>query len=550
MPSGRAEIELISHQPPFDFPQRLPLVEPFDDSDSAHTDLVSQLRQLLILLQDDRERLHEANIAAFAELSQCVNTLFDRFNRLPILPEITTPTTNTVAFTNEGSGVVSIDTGQQWKMRGNIVIDTDDFTTEQRQFTTTASTTYHVRWDATNGLRYIDTTDATYNPGALPETDASFASSETDILLQKIVTDGSNVPTFTAVLNRGHYTSMVSSNSNIALENTFSGGNILLNTTGASEVVVQAPSLRVSHTGTPLIILQDTASATTAAIAVLQYQDSGQTLIGRVGFDSATDGNFEVTNNISGGDIELNTTGSGDIILTSTSDVRVTTAELFIDSAGPHFYLEDNDAASDTAIQGLISFGRTANLNAARVGFATSLDTNFEVTNNVSGGDIELSTTGTGKVGINKTDPVVLVHAVGSIAADAGDVLTASEANTNGEISSAGTGASLAFYDRGYTGGTPLAGDKYVWYSTSNIARLWDFVNNDLLTIDASTGAVDFVTTSRIEIGPVSIIRGTGSPESVHTANVGSTFHRENGGAGTSFYVKESGTGNTGWVAK
>lgn len=43
---------------------------------------------------------------------------------------------------------------------------------------------------------------------------------------------------------------------------------------------------------------------------------------------------------------------------------------------------------------------------------------------------------------------------------------------------------------------------------------------------------------------------GTGSPEGVVTAPVGSTFRRTNGGAGTSFYVKESGAGNTGWVAK
>jgi hypothetical protein len=43
---------------------------------------------------------------------------------------------------------------------------------------------------------------------------------------------------------------------------------------------------------------------------------------------------------------------------------------------------------------------------------------------------------------------------------------------------------------------------------------------------------------------------GTGSPEGVVTAPVGSTFRRTDGGAGTSFYVKESGAGNTGWVAK
>ena len=43
---------------------------------------------------------------------------------------------------------------------------------------------------------------------------------------------------------------------------------------------------------------------------------------------------------------------------------------------------------------------------------------------------------------------------------------------------------------------------------------------------------------------------GTGSPEGVLAAPVGSTFRRTDGGANTTLYVKETGTGNTGWVAK
>lgn len=49
--------------------------------------------------------------------------------------------------------------------------------------------------------------------------------------------------------------------------------------------------------------------------------------------------------------------------------------------------------------------------------------------------------------------------------------------------------------------------------------------------------------------GPM-VIPGTGTPEGVVTAPVGSLFLRSDGGAGTSHYVKESGSGNTGWVAK
>lgn len=43
---------------------------------------------------------------------------------------------------------------------------------------------------------------------------------------------------------------------------------------------------------------------------------------------------------------------------------------------------------------------------------------------------------------------------------------------------------------------------------------------------------------------------GYGSPEGVITAGVGSTYRQIDGGASTTFYVKESGTGNTGWQPK
>ncbi|MCM3041725.1 hypothetical protein M3201_18690 [Paenibacillus motobuensis] len=44
--------------------------------------------------------------------------------------------------------------------------------------------------------------------------------------------------------------------------------------------------------------------------------------------------------------------------------------------------------------------------------------------------------------------------------------------------------------------------------------------------------------------------RGAGSPEGNVVAPVGSIYQRSDGGANTTLYVKQSGTGNTGWVAK
>lgn len=46
------------------------------------------------------------------------------------------------------------------------------------------------------------------------------------------------------------------------------------------------------------------------------------------------------------------------------------------------------------------------------------------------------------------------------------------------------------------------------------------------------------------------VLRGLGTPEAIVTAPVGSLYIRTDGGASTTLYVKESGTGNTGWVAK
>ncbi len=60
----------------------------------------------------------------------------------------------------------------------------------------------------------------------------------------------------------------------------------------------------------------------------------------------------------------------------------------------------------------------------------------------------------------------------------------------------------------------------------------------------SSKGAIQFTGT-----GPL-IAHCTGTPEAAVTAPVGSLAIRDDGGAATTLYVKESGTGNTGWVAK
>ena len=64
-------------------------------------------------------------------------------------------------------------------------------------------------------------------------------------------------------------------------------------------------------------------------------------------------------------------------------------------------------------------------------------------------------------------------------------------------------------------------------------------------------GLGDMFKIKASDILPVNrITSGAGSPEGVLAAPVGSLFLRSDGGASTTFYVKESGAGNTGWIAK
>lgn len=64
----------------------------------------------------------------------------------------------------------------------------------------------------------------------------------------------------------------------------------------------------------------------------------------------------------------------------------------------------------------------------------------------------------------------------------------------------------------------------------------------------ANTWSVNYVFGAT---GNAKLTSGTGSPEGVVAASLGSMYTNVDGGSGTTLYVKESGgTGNTGWVAK
>lgn len=158
-----------------------------------------------------------------------------------------------------------------------------------------------------------------------------------------------------------------------------------------------------------------------------------------------------------------------------------------------------------------------------------------------TGGASRLHITTAGNVGIGTTSPTSKLHVEGNA------LITGNVSLSNGSVTVLGT--------RGFTL-TPADG-------------IFQFLNNAQTGFDriqlggASTGhpaikrngasiditlASDGITFTSIQ----DLYRrfGSGTPEGAVIAPIGAVFHRTDGGAGTSFYVKESGTGNTGWVGK
>ncbi|MFL5385759.1 MAG: hypothetical protein ACJ8GN_24860 [Longimicrobiaceae bacterium] len=103
-----------------------------------------------------------------------------------------------------------------------------------------------------------------------------------------------------------------------------------------------------------------------------------------------------------------------------------------------------------------------------------------------------------------------------------------------------------------YVAGAFLDSDPYVvgrLGTTTNLLHGQNQFHSGFVGLSRllSTGWIEVVGGS---LNAPRVLRGNGSPENAVTAPVGTHYQRADGGAGTTFYVKESGTGNTGWVAK
>lgn len=130
--------------------------------------------------------------------------------------------------------------------------------------------------------------------------------------------------------------------------------------------------------------------------------------------------------------------------------------------------------------------------------------------------------------------------------------------NTTGNNNSAFGASSLRFNTTGIQ--NSALGDTSLGSSTtgSNNTGLGYAAGDSITTgsnnvsIGSMSDVVDPTASNQIAIfaGTTKWLCGTGTPEGAITAGIGSIYTRLDGGAGTTLYVKESGTGNTGWVAK
>ena len=159
------------------------------------------------------------------------------------------------------------------------------------------------------------------------------------------------------------------------LENirTTAGAELELNVAGANAIRMNTElGVNIRSGSLPALVFTDTGGAGAAALGKLIYRDSTEAVLATIGFESP-DAHFEMTNSITGGNLELRTT-SGEVQIIDTA---------------PKLQLEDTDAASDAALTASIHLGRTATLNAGVIGFEAA-DAHMAITNNVTGGNLEL----------------------------------------------------------------------------------------------------------------------------------------------------------------
>lgn len=164
---------------------------------------------------------------------------------------------------------------------------------------------------------------------------------------------------------------------------------------------------------------------------------------------------------------------------------------------------------------------------------------------NPGGTDVAVADGGTGaSTAANaRTNLELVAGATGDIWVEkAGDTMTGAlviNVNTAGALSvQNGSGVDLFLFD--------ALNDRIHGHSGADIILYSDAGTTPKIGLFGNNGYLVFGDDGATQ---VSFRSGSGSPEGVVTAVIGSLYSRTDGGTDTAVYRKESGTGNTGWVA-
>lgn len=116
-------------------------------------------------------------------------------SRLPIFPSVNTGD-GRLGVNTPANGIVRIPGGLNFLHRG-----IKPYTTAQTDFNTVSNRTYHLRWNPTDGFQLKNVGDNAYNPDGLPEANPAFDSKFDDMLVARVITNSTNVPTITNLAN-------------------------------------------------------------------------------------------------------------------------------------------------------------------------------------------------------------------------------------------------------------------------------------------------------------------------------------------------------------
>ncbi len=210
-------------------------------------------------------------------------TLLQASSRLPIFPEVQNAAGH-FGVVSPGAGQVRVPAGVSFLHRG-----ISPYNTSQTDLATDASKAYHLRWNKTDGFTLKDLASGGYNPGTVSESDAKFDTTFDDMLVARVITNSSNVPTITNLVNRdrlflstritGTATGNPSGNYNFSTTQSFNWARTPKTKSISGSIAAAAVSPQGSMDGACGYVTIPTLDRYSAAADVLADWSAGTTIV-------------------------------------------------------------------------------------------------------------------------------------------------------------------------------------------------------------------------------------------------------------------------------